>query len=225
MLAARPKRFIAFAHPDVPESAGGAAWDRAEHEVVRWCRLLEAAGIPADPRELALAVPDAVPPPARRAATLVHPGAASQARRWPAERWAHIVRDCVARGEHVLLTGSAGERELALEVARRAELPAGQVVAGRTTLPELAALVAAARRVICGDTGIAHLASAYGRPSIVLFGPTPPATWGPPENERHRVLWAGRTGDPHAATSDAGLLAITPAAVISQIAFLAANGD
>ncbi len=225
VLAARPERFIAFAHPDVPESAAGAAWDAAEHEVVRWCRLLEHAGIAAEPRALGLAVPDCMPAPERTGATLVHAGAASQARRWPAERWALVVRDCVARGERVLLTGSAQERELALDVARRAELPVAHVVAGETTLLELAALVATARRVICGDTGIAHLASAYRRASIVLFGPTPPATWGPPPHDRHRVLWAGRHGDPHATISDAGLLAITPAAVIAQIAILAARGD
>ena len=225
VLAVRPERFIAFAHPDVPESADGAAWDASEHEVARWCRMLEHAGILADPRALALEPPDVALAPERRGATLVHAGAASPARRWPPERWAAIVRECLLRGERVLLTGSPQERELALEVAHRAELPTRCVVAGETTLFELAAVVADARRVICGDTGIAHLASAYRRPSIVLFGPTPPATWGPPQHDRHRVLWAGRSGDPHGQAPDAGLLAITPAAVIAEIGYLVARGD
>jgi ADP-heptose:LPS heptosyltransferase len=70
--------------------------------------------------------------------------------------------------------------------------------------------VAHAGRVLCGDTGVAHLATAYGTPSVVLFGPTPPSEWGPPPGRtRHRVLWSGGRGDPHAATPDAGLLAIT----------------
>ena len=66
------------------------------------------------------------------------------------------------------------------------------VAAGHTPLPELAALVAAAGRVVCGDTGVAHLATALGTPSVLLFGPTPPAWWGPLiERDRHRVLWHG----------------------------------
>ena len=40
-------------------------------------------------------------------------------------------------------------------------------------------------------TGLAHLATAYARPSVVLFGPVPPAEWGPPQHPRHQVLWAG----------------------------------
>jgi ADP-heptose:LPS heptosyltransferase len=85
--------------------------------------------------------------------------------------------------------------------------------------------VAAARRVICGDTGLAHLASAYGIASVVLFGPTSPERWGPPPRARHRVVWAGSTGDPHAAEPDAGLLAITPAQVIAELGELPMRRD
>jgi len=75
---------------------------------------------------------------------------------------------------------------------------------------DLAAVVAAAARVVCGDTGVAHLATALGRPSVVLFGPTPPAEWGPPpDRPQHVVLHRGGRGDPHAERPDAGLLAIT----------------
>jgi ADP-heptose:LPS heptosyltransferase len=64
---------------------------------------------------------------------------------------------------------------------------------------------------------VAHLASAFGTPSVLLFGPTPPAEWGPPRDPRHRVLWAGRTGDPHGDRPDPGLLAITPARVVDEL--------
>ena len=83
------------------------------------------------------------------------------------------------------------------------------MLAGRTDLLGLAAVVAASARVACGDTGLAHLATALRTPSVVLFGPTPPSRWGPPADRPwHRVLWAGRTGDPHAEAPDPGLLAI-----------------
>ena len=53
-------------------------------------------------------------------------------------------------------------------------------MAGRTDVVQLAALIARAGRVLCGDTGVAHLAPAFGIPSVVLFGPVPPSEWGPP---------------------------------------------
>jgi ADP-heptose:LPS heptosyltransferase len=86
-------------------------------------------------------------------------------------------------------------------------------------LRALAALVAGAARVLCADTGVAHLATALGTPSVVLFGPSPPAHWGPPpERPRHRVLWAGRSGDPNGARPDPGLLTLQPHDVLEAIA-------
>jgi ADP-heptose:LPS heptosyltransferase len=82
---------------------------------------------------------------------------------------------------------------------------------------ELAALVADARLVVSGDTGIAHLATAFVTPSVVLFGPTPPFTWGPPGSGPHVALWAGRLGDPHGQTIDPGLLAITVDDVLAAV--------
>jgi ADP-heptose:LPS heptosyltransferase len=114
-----------------------------------------------------------------------------------------------AEGERVLVTGSADEAPLAHAAARAASLPFDCVLAGRTNLVELAALIASARRLLSTDTGVAHLATAYRIPSVLLFGPTPPAEWGPPARPIHRVLWTGTCGDPHGAQPDPGLLRIT----------------
>jgi ADP-heptose:LPS heptosyltransferase len=229
LLAARPRRMIAFVHGGVwpregddgprggvrsrggdggPRAFAAPAWRPGEHEVVRWCRLLAESGIAADPEDLRIAPPPLPAPEEARGATLIHPGAASGARRWPAERWAAVARAELAAGRRVAVTGSAAERELATAVAAGAGLPERAVLAGRTSLLELAAAVAAAARVACGDTGIAHLATALGTPSVVLFGPTPPAEWGPPAAGPHIALWAGGRGDPHANAPDPGLLAI-----------------
>jgi ADP-heptose:LPS heptosyltransferase len=62
--------------------------------------------------------------------------------------------------------------------------------------------------VLSADTGVAHLATALGRPSVVLFGPVSPAEWGPPAGPRHLALWSGRLGDPHSDRPDPGLLEI-----------------
>ena len=208
LLAARARRTIAFAHADVPESASGPSWRPHEHEVARWCRLLEESGVPADPRRLDLPAPPGEPPhPAVRGATVIHPGAASPARRWPLERFAAVARAERRRDRTVIVTGSPGERRIAGDVARQAGLPPGDVLAGATDLLGLARLVAAAGRIVCGDTGVAHLATALGVPSVVLFGPTSPAGWGPPADRPwHRVLWSGRRGDPHGSRPDPGLV-------------------
>jgi ADP-heptose:LPS heptosyltransferase len=191
--------------------AFGDDWRADEHEVHRWCRLLEEHGIPADAEDLDLDPPD-VPSPAPGAA-VIHPGAASEARRWPAGRWAKVARTLDGP---VVITGGPDERELAERVAAQAGHP--RVLAGSTDLLTLAATVAQARLVLCGDTGVAHLATAFGVPSVVLFGPTPPAHWGPPVTRaRHRVLWSGRRGDPHGAVPDRGLLSITPEDVLRAL--------
>jgi ADP-heptose:LPS heptosyltransferase len=213
LLATRPRRLVAFAHPDVAESAGGPAFDGDEHVVERWCRLLGGFGIEADPTQLELLPPGRrlplATPADARGVTLIHPGAASAARRWPAERFAAVARAERQAGRRVLVSGNADERALAMSIARAAGIDPADVYAGRTALVELAALVAAAARVVCGDTGVAHLATALRTPSVVLFGPVSPKQWGPPpERAWHRVLWTGRTGDPHGATLDAGLAAI-----------------
>jgi len=78
--------------------------------------------------------------------------------------------------------------------------------------------------VACGDTGMAHLATAMGTPSVVLFGPTPPGEWGPPADRPwHRALWAGRRGDPHAGAPDPGLLEIGPGDVAAALADIEAS--
>jgi ADP-heptose:LPS heptosyltransferase len=209
LAAARPARAIWFEHREVPESAGSPAWLAGEHEVGRWCRLLIESGIPADTGDLRLDPPPGAPPPGTPGATLIHPGAASAARRWPAENFAAVARAEAGAGRRVVVTGSRAELPLALEVAGRAGLSSRVVLAGETDLTDLARAVAAAGRVVCGDTGIAHLATAFRTPSVLVFGPTSPAEWGPPPDAgRHRVLWAGRTGDPHDERPDPGLLEI-----------------
>jgi ADP-heptose:LPS heptosyltransferase len=226
LLAARPRRAIWFENPEVPASRGAPRWYADEHEVSRWCRLLEEHGIAADPRRLDLRPPPGAPPAAARGATLVHPGAASAARRWPAERFAAVARAEREGGRTVVVTGHRGERPLAVAVAAAAGLPDAAVLAGRTDLLELTRVVAAAGRLVCGDTGIAHLATALGTPSVVLFGPTPPSLWGPPGAEpRHRALWTGRRGDPHADRPAPGLLDIGPAEVIAALDALPARED
>jgi ADP-heptose:LPS heptosyltransferase len=191
----------------------GPQWDENEHEVARWCRLLEWAGIPADPAALGLTAP----PPTLTGAIVVHPGASSGSRRWPPERFATVARELARLGPPVVVTGSAAERALAARVALQAGLGEAAVLAGRLDLSALASVVAHAALVLSGDTGVSHLATAYRTPSVTLFGPVSPALWGPPPGP-HTVLWkggsAGRPGDAHGDRPDPRLLRVTVAETI-----------
>jgi ADP-heptose:LPS heptosyltransferase len=217
LLAIASRRLVAFANAAV--GVGGPQWRQDEHEVHRWCRLLTECGIAADPNRLELEPPAGVDVPApAHGATLLHPGAASPSRRWPAERWAQVARAEAGAGRSVVITGGPDEAELAAGIATRAGLPPSAVLAGGTSVLELAAIVAVAGRVVCGDTGVAHLATALGRPSVVLFGPVSPHLWGPPpDRPQHIALWAGRSGDPHAGTVDPGLLEISVGDVLEAL--------
>jgi ADP-heptose:LPS heptosyltransferase len=211
--ALRPRTRIGFAGPPGWAGPDHAATRAAHpHERDLWCAMLTAHGIPAHPGDLRLRRPKRRP----SATVVVHPGAAYGAKRWPADRFAAVAR-ALDGPVPVVVTGSDGERAIAEEVAVGAGLPRERVLAGRTSLPQLCALVAGAQLVVCGDTGVAHVASAYGTPSVVLFGPVGPQQWGPPLDGPHTVLDrpALRRGAPFTDDPDPALLAIDVADVVA----------
>ncbi len=216
LLETEPRCLVAFRNDEVGVPADGPRFRDDEHEVRRWTRMLEESGIPADPTDLDLHPSPYCGPHA--GAVILHPGASSEARRWPIARWIQLASQLQREGYRVVFTGTQGEFRRCRVIARNAGVDINCILAGKTTLAELATLVAAARAVVCGDTGMAHLATAVGTPSVVLFGPISPAKWGPPaERAQHRVLWRGRPGDPHAPVVDPGLASITVAEVRSEL--------
>jgi len=211
----RPRVLLGHASPgwDGPE------WEDHVLERHRWARLATAHGMPADQEDIAIDRPaQASPAPG---AVVVHVGAFYGSRHWPVDRFAAVVEAFRADGHRVVLTGSAKERDRALEVAALAGWGADDVdrdvLAGRIDLAEMAATVADAALVVSVDTGAAHLASAYGTPSVVLFGPAPPEEWGPPVDGPHVVLTHPelRVGDTFGTECDPALLAVQVADVVA----------
>jgi len=198
----------------------GPEWTTGIPERERWTRLLNWHGIDADPLDYRLNRP-AVPSP-RPGATVIHVGAAYGSRLWPVERFADVAVELAAAGHEVVLTGGSSERARAEETAALAKLKGadldGGLLAGRQGLAEFAATIAEARLVISADTGAAHLASAYERPSVVLFGPAPAEEWGPPPGP-HVVLTAVelRRGDVFSADPDPALLAVSVRDVLEAV--------
>jgi hypothetical protein len=188
----------------------GPEWRDGMLERARWARLVTWHGFPASADDVGLMVPDA--PPAVPHAAIVHVGAFYGARRWPAERFAAVARALAAAGLEVVVMAGPAEGPRADEVARLAGIRSQHVFAGDRALPldRLAALVADAAVLVSVDTGVAHLASAYRVPSVVIFGPAPASEWGPPPGP-HVVLTdeSARRGDVFSDVPDPALLAVS----------------
>ena len=110
------------------------------------------------------------------------------AKRWPAAHYAALARSLhAADGANVVLLGSAGEAALCEEIAAAAS-GACRVLAGRTSLVDAMALIAASRGLASNDSGLMHVAAAFGVPQVAMFGSTSPLHT-PPLNAKARVLW------------------------------------
>ena len=202
----------------------GPAWEDGVLERYRWARLVSGHAMPADPDDVGLA-PPRVPSPAP-GAVVMHIGAFYGCRAWPVERFGTVARTLAADGHRVVITGSERERPRALHTAELAGLGEDVVLAGRTDLAELAALVAGAALVVSVDTGVPHLASAYRTPSVVIFGPGLVEEWGPPAAGPHIVLTRAelRVGDTFGSEPDPALLAVSADDVLAASATLLTGG-
>jgi len=160
-----------------PDTRSFLVWRDDEPEVERGLRLVAALGVassgleleapvlPADLGELAR-ITDVRQLP-RGGYACVHPGAQLKSRRWYPERFAVVADELAARGLPVVVTGTAGETELARAIAQRMRSPIVDLV-GRTTLGGLTALIDGARLVVTNDTGVRHVAAARGTPCVAV---------------------------------------------------------
>jgi ADP-heptose:LPS heptosyltransferase len=167
------------------------------HQAERNLRLVEAVGYEAPDRRLAIRVDERDRRSARVLAgdgryVLVHPGASCAARRWPADRYAAVVRALHARGHRVLVTGVEPERAAVEEAAAGV----ARALVGRTTLGELAALIEGASVVLCGNSLPLHLADAVGTPVVALYSGTDRETQWAPRFTRSRILRRDTTCHP-----------------------------
>jgi ADP-heptose:LPS heptosyltransferase len=119
----------------------------------------------------------------------IHPGAGGAVKLWRTEGWA-VVADRLAHemGVHIVLTGTAAERSLCQAIAATASITPW-IMAGETRLDQLAALFSRSRLVLGVDSGPLHLAVATGVPTVHLYGPVDPVSFGPwGDPQQHRVL-------------------------------------
>ncbi|HEX6722990.1 MAG TPA: lipopolysaccharide heptosyltransferase II [Burkholderiaceae bacterium] len=171
--------------------------DGMRHEVQRQLALVAAVGCAVDDDRLrmhlsvqqrhhARALLREAGVPAARPYFIVHPGASAPSRRYPAVRFGSAA-DAIAARSHCLpvFTGEASEQPL-IDEARRCMSQPSVNLAGRTGVPELAALIGEARLLLSNNTGPAHIAAALGTPVTVLYALTNPQHT--PWRARARVL-------------------------------------
>lgn len=107
------------------------------------------------------------------------------AKRWPAIHYAELAKLLDAP---VVLLGSAKEAPLCEEIVQEADAHPVVNLAGKTSLLDAFALIAASRAVVSNDSGLMHVAAAFGVSQVALFGSSSPEHT-PPLNDRARVIW------------------------------------
>ena len=161
------------------------------HQVDEYLRLVGLLGATAASREPMLTPPEPYGDVRQRARDLlrhngapegkpmvgVHLGAAfGPAKVWVHERIVEFCRLAPSLGVMPVLLGAPSDGPAAAAVLD--EAPMASLV-GRDGPDLLASVLAEMAALVCGDTGVAHLAAALGTPVVTLFGPTDPALSAP----------------------------------------------
>ncbi len=152
-------------------------------------------------------------------------GASRAYKRWPLPNWVKVAQVLTQSGRSVVFVGDKKDAET---VAQLTPHLAGCFIdlAGKTTLRELASVLAACDLLVSGDSGPMHLAVAVGTPTLAIFGATHPARHGP-YGARNSVLHDPVPGlltpgkRPTEAEGAACMARVTPEQVLKEIPFLA----
>ncbi|MFD2569850.1 glycosyltransferase family 9 protein [Spirosoma soli] len=190
-----PERF--FPNPEL-----FAPYPENEHEVKRWVRLMEFAGISPQGYELEFPITEqdragaqqilravgieTATDHAQNRYAILHAGGIS-GRRWPAANFANVGDALAEQGFTIVLTGTATEQSLIETVQATMHHPAVSI-AGKTDLGTLAAVLEGASVLVSNDTGVSHVAAACHAPSVVIFTSAKPSEWAPLDTARHRVI-------------------------------------
>lgn len=156
-------------------------YGEVRHEIDYYLALGDAFGIPIDPADVALELPQATPYPLPTPYTvLVNSGGnndkeQSSVRRLPKDLFAELVSGTTASGSVVFL-GAANERAFYADFDNERTVN----LCGKITLQQAWDVLARAQAVYSTDTGLMHMAAAVNSRVTAIFGPTHPARKCPP---------------------------------------------
>lgn len=111
--------------------------------------------------------------------TLLHATSAWKRKTWPAQKWATVLDTLhdAGMGPFVCTSGPVFWEIEFVNSIQRASRAHIINFAGKTKLENYLSLVANANLVLCIDSSATHLAAAFKRPSVTLFGPTNSKEW------------------------------------------------
>lgn len=150
--------------------------NRTVHTAEHLASAVFALGVPMQPIPRASLFSAASPLRGRYA--VLHPFASAADKTWPADRFCEVARYLKLWNINPVFLAGPGD-ELA-------PFSPHEVVQG--SLADAKAAIAKAAVFIGNDSGPAHMAAAFGIPSVVLFGNSNPAIWGPWETESQVVI-------------------------------------
>jgi ADP-heptose:LPS heptosyltransferase len=129
---------------------------------------------------------------------LVNVSAGRPRTQWPDERFVQVIRDVRARvpDAQVVVVSSPRDRDRAERIAQEG----GARLVRDTGIRDAMAIVAAAELVFTPDTSIAHAASAFDRPAVVLYSSDYARVWGPYRTDGRTIESA--TGDVAGITAE-----------------------
>jgi ADP-heptose:LPS heptosyltransferase len=111
---------------------------------------------------------------------VMHPEtpAHGQQRHWPADNFIKLGKKIISdTDKYILLTGTPAEQ--ASNTVIQSAIGPWVICVPPVSLGFIAALFAQSSALVCGNTGIMHLACAMDTPIVALHGPTNPSKWGP----------------------------------------------
>lgn len=115
------------------------------------------------------------------------PGAEyGSAKRWPVHHFARLANAVGHADDPVWLIGSPKDAAAGARIERLSEGKAINLC-GRTTLEQAIDLIAAARQVVCNDSGLMHVAAALERPLVAIFGSSS-TRYTPPMSPRAKIV-------------------------------------
>ena len=123
------------------------------------------------------------------------PGAEyGSAKRWPLQHFAELATELEWP---VVLLGSGKEKALcsSIATATHAVTPGRCLdLSGRTTLDQALAVIAGAKALVSNDSGLMHVAAAFGVPQVAMFGSSSPLHT-PPLSTAAHVIWLKQDAD------------------------------
>ena len=113
------------------------------------------------------------------------------AKQWPTEHFAQLAHELIQQNSNALVMILGSQKEAPIgDAIVRGNSKSNQIInwCGQTTLDQAMATIANANAVISNDSGLMHIAAAFRRPQVAIFGSSDPRHT-PPLSNKAKIHW------------------------------------